>query len=147
MLSTEVRPSVRDVVKSQLLAGHSKGEIKAQVRSQLGTTPNAEIEAAIRDVKSELSRATETPADHQAALNRFRLWYEIYNLAYGQIRARERVHQAMELPPPNEIVKVPRSWGESAPDPETAIHEVAQRLRELAASLAPVSNTGTGNHG
>lgn len=118
-------------VASKLMAGWSKGAVKAGLREQFGPQSNAELERYMRDAKATLSVAVETDSAMAAALELYRRWTLIHNVVNAQLISRERLHRALKIPPPAEMLRLERDWGTSAPPPDEAVQQVVTQLKDL----------------
>ena len=127
--NTETDPQA--FVTAKMRAGWSKGAIKSALRKQFGPQPNAGLERYIREAKETLSIAVETELELAAALELYRRWTLIHNVVNAQLISRERLHRALKIPPPAEMLRLERDWGTSAPPPEEAGQQVVAQLKDL----------------
>lgn len=130
----------REFVAAKMGAGWSKGAIKAALRKQFGPQPNADLEGYLRDAKERLAVAVESDAAMTTALDLYRRWTAIHNVVNGQLISRERLHRALKIPPPAEMLRLERDWGTNAPPPAKAIETVETLLADLKTVIASVGH-------
>ncbi|MDB5387378.1 MAG: hypothetical protein JWM11_3024 [Planctomycetaceae bacterium] len=128
-------------VTDHLTAGWSNGEIKKGLRDKFGPQSHADMLRFFKTAKAGLNIAVENDAEMDKALDLYRRWVELGNVVLGQVRSRERVHKAMRIPPPGEMLQLKRDWGKSAPGPDEAIKQVEKLLEGLRIVVNPTVTT------
>lgn len=126
-------------VNEKMRAGWTKGALKAAMRRQFGPMANSELERLFREAKASFEKATESDPELAAALDLYARWVDIGNLVNAQIRARERLHKALGIPSPAEMLRLERDWATSPQSAREAAELITARSKNLMNAIQQMS--------
>lgn len=125
----------QDFVVAKFRLGWTKGAVKAALRKEFGPQPNILMERLLTDAKGILASDTETDTEMSAALDLFKLWTALHNIANAQIRTRERLHKSLGIPSPSEMLGLERDWGTTATAPREAVIQACVSLKGIMEAI------------